>query len=169
MVSSGSRISHLSAGFILVWWYSQNTNSHSRWILILYMFLRKKFMFRVKMKSKWYHSVFHVINYERKNFNTGSVFQAFSLRKRISIAERKGRIVTFFLCFHCLESAYCLGLYVCGSAIHWWLNSALSSFSCVLRLWFPIFLSVVLIMREILGQYVLHFLCYWAFFMSSPE
>lgn len=96
MVSSGS-ISHLSAGFVLIWWYIQNTNSHSRWILIMYIFLRKKFMFRVKMKSKWYHSMFHVFNYERKDFNTGSVFQAFNLRKRISIAERKGRIVTFFI------------------------------------------------------------------------
>lgn len=133
------------------------------------MFLRKKFLLRVKMESKWYHTIFHVINYERKNLNTRSVSKALNLRKRISIAKRKGRIVTFFFCIHCLESAYCLGLYVCGSAIHWWLNSTLSSFSCVFSLWFPIFLSVVLIMREILGQYVLHFLHYWAFFMASPE
>lgn len=52
------------------------------------MFLRKKFMFRVKMKSKR-NSVFHVISYERKDFSTGSVFQTFNLRKRISIAEKR--------------------------------------------------------------------------------
>lgn len=78
-------------------------------------------MFRVKTKSKRNRSIFHVIDYERKDFSTGSVFQAFNLRKRISIADRKENSDFFSCVIHCLESAYCLGLYMCGSAVHWWL------------------------------------------------
>ena len=160
VVSSGSCISHLSVGFGLIWCsqseyqFTQQMNFDNVHVSQEKVYVQSQD--EVKVISQ-YISCYQL---RKKGFQHWICFSGISLRRRISIAERKGRIVTFFLCIHCLESAYCLGLYVCGSAIHWWLNSTLSSFSCVLRLRFPICLSVVLIMRDSLGQYVLHFLRY---------
>lgn len=59
------------------------------------MILRKNFMFRVKMKSKWYYSTFHVINYER--ISTLDLFFRHSIWGKELALQRERDNSDFFL------------------------------------------------------------------------